>query len=128
MMNLRGINIIASSYTVNETINRLVTLLHINGATIYARINQQKELQNTGTLINPYEVILFGNPNAGGPVLVMNAIAGLDLPLKIISWEDEKNKVWVAYKDCLYLAERYNLSAALTMPLDLSTVITKALQ
>ena len=127
-MNPKSVNIIPSSFTVNETINRLDTLLQINGATIYARINQQKELHHAGILIRPYEVIIFGNPKSGGPLLALKPIVGLNLPLKIIAWEDEKDKVWIAYNDVYYLAKKYNLSIDLTLPLDLGPVINKALQ
>ena len=127
-MNPKSIKIIPSSFTVNETINRLVTLLQINGATVYARINQQKELHHAGIEIKPYEAIIFGNPRSGGPLLALDPMIGLSLPLKIVSWEDEKDKVWIAYSDIIHLAERYNLPVEVTMPLDLGPVITKALQ
>jgi len=122
------INIISSRFSVNETINRLVSFLERNNATVYARIDQQRELNNVGIVIEPYQVILFGNPNSGGPILVINPIAGLDLPLKIISWQDEENKVWIAYNDIFHLAKKYGIPADITIPLDLGPIIEKAMQ
>src|SRR5580692_4156146 len=92
-----------------ETIDRLVILLEGHKATVYARINQQSEVHNAGKEIPALEFILFGNPRAGGRIMVENPIAALDLPLKIIVWEDAEKKVWLAYNKASYLEERYAL-------------------
>jgi len=126
-MNPNGVVIRSSQYTAKETIDRLVVFLQQHGATVYARINQQSELNNAGLKIGPLEFILFGNPKAGGLVMIENPMAALDLPLKIIAWEDEGNKVWLAYMDAEYIEERYHLPHAIMGPLDLELLITEAL-
>ena len=126
-MSPTGIVIRSNQYTVKETIDRLVVFLQQQGATIYARINQQSEVHNAGLKIDPLELILFGNPRAGGLVMIENPIAAIDLPLKIIVWEDEKNKVWLAYSDGVYIEDRYSLPSALMGLLDLEPLITKGL-
>jgi uncharacterized protein (DUF302 family) len=126
-MNPKGVAIRSSQYSVKETIDRLVIFLQQHGATVYARINQQFELNNAGLKIRPLEFILFGDPRAGGPVIIENPMAALDLPLKIIAWEDEKNKVWLAYNDTMYLEKRYSLLHTLMRPLDLEPLIIKLL-
>lgn len=126
-MNPRGTVIHSSQYAVKETIDRLVVFLQQHGATVYARINQQSELNNAGLKINPLELILFGNPKAGGLAMIENPLVALDLPLKIIAWEDEKNKVWLAHTDAQYMEERYSLPHSLMEPLDLEPLIIKAL-
>jgi uncharacterized protein (DUF302 family) len=126
-MDPRGVVIRSSQYTVKETVDHLVVFLQQNGATIYARINQQSEVHNAGLKIYPLELILFGNPRAGGLVMIENPTAALDLPLKIIVWEDEKNKVWIAYNDAVYIEERYSLPPVLARILDIEPLITKAL-
>ncbi|HEX9513478.1 MAG TPA: DUF302 domain-containing protein [Puia sp.] len=126
-MNPKGIVIRSSQYTVKETIDRLVVFLQQHGATVYARINQQSELNGAGLKISPLELILFGNPKAGGLVMIENPMAALDLPLKIIAWEDEINKVWLAYTDVAYIEERYSLPHTLMGPLDPEPLITMAL-
>jgi uncharacterized protein (DUF302 family) len=126
-MNPSGVVIHSSQYTVKETIDRLVVFLQQHGATIYARINQQSEVHNAGLKIDPLEFILFGNPRAGGLVMIENPIAAIDLPLKIIAWEDEKNKVWIAHNDAAYIEERHSLPPVLMALLDLEPLITKAL-
>src|SRR5258708_1812790 len=126
-MNPSGVVICSSQYRGKETIDRLVVFLQQQGATIYARINQQSEVHNAGLKIDPLEFILFGNPRAGGLVMIENPIAAIDLPLKIIAWEDEKNKVWLAYNDGVYIVERYSLPSVLMGLLDLEPLIIKAL-
>jgi len=122
------INIVPSTFSVTETINSLVAFLQENGAIIYERIDQQNELQQVGIVIRPYQVILFGNPKSGGPILQVSPLAGMDLPLKVICWEDEQRKVWLGYKDIFHFALTFELPAKLILNLDLGPVIKSALQ
>ena len=126
-MNPKGVIVRSSSHSVKETIDRLVLFLEQHGVTIYARINQQAESEKAGITIRPLEFILFGNPKIGGPVMQQNPVAALDLPLKIIAWEDKEHKVWYAFNDVLFLQERYGLPQSLAATLDLQAVTTKAL-
>ena len=127
-MNHAGIITHPSPYAVKESIDRLQALLEKNGVTIYARIDQQAELAETGQIIPPLEFILFGNPKAGGPIMIENRLAALDLPLKLIAWEDDQQKVWVAYNDASYIGQRYSLSSVLIAPLDINNLISKTLR
>lgn len=127
MTNPIGVTIRQSRYTVKETIDRLQTALEENNATIYARINQQQELQKVGQVILPLEFLLFGNPKAGGPVMMENPVAALDLPLKVIAWQDEQQIVHVAYNDASYVKTRYSLSANVSAPLNIDPLIAKIL-
>jgi uncharacterized protein (DUF302 family) len=126
-MTPKGITIRPSQYTVKETIDRLQEFLQRHGATIYARIDQQAEVNNTGQHILPLEFILFGNPKAGGPVMADNPVAALDLPLKVIAWQDGQGKVWIAYNDGPYIQERFSLPNDISQPLNLDPVILKTL-
>lgn len=126
-METAGITTYKSQYTVKETIDLIAAFLLDHGVTIYARIDQQAEAAAAGTSIPPLNFILFGNPRAGGPVMAANPMAALDLPLKIIAWEDEEHQVWLAYNKAGYLQERYQLPPELTGPLNLEPVIAKAL-
>jgi uncharacterized protein (DUF302 family) len=126
-MSHKGIVMHSSQFTVKETIDRLVVFLQQHGATIYARINQQSEVHNAGLRIAPSECILFGNPKAGGLIMVENPMATLDLPFKLVAWEDESKKVWLAYNDPAYIEERYSLPDSLIGFLDLRPMITGAL-
>jgi len=126
-MDHKGIIVRPSPYPVKEAIDRLQEFLLQHGATIYARINQQEELRKTGQTIAPLEFLLFGNPKAGGPVMIENRLAALDLPLKIIAWEDDQQKVWVAYNDSSYIRERFDLSETISLPLNLDPLVLKIL-
>lgn len=123
-----GVTVLDGAKTVKETIDKIVSFLKKHGATIYARIDQQDELRKNGLSIPPLEFLLFGNPKAGGPIMMNNPIAGLDLPLKVISWEDAGGKVWLAFNDAAYIKERYQLPDDVAAPLDLAPIIAKALQ
>ena len=127
-MNPKGVIIHPSPYPVKETIDRLVTFLLQHGATIYARINQQDELQKTGQKIPPLEFLLFGNPKAGGPIMIENPVAALDLPLKVIAWEDDQMNVYVAYNEQQYIEERYSLLHKENSPLNLGNLIAMVLK
>jgi uncharacterized protein (DUF302 family) len=122
-----GIKVVQSPHTVNKTINLIQKFLEEHGATIYARINQQEEVEKTGQQLQSLEFIMFGNPKTGGPVMTENILAALDLPLKIISWEDDQNKVWIAYNEASYLQERYSLSTTGSSALNLDNLISTAL-
>ena len=126
-MNPNGVVTRPSAYTVTETIDRLQTFLQQHGATIYARIDQQAEVQKAGQTLPPLQFILFGNPKAGGPIMAQNPLAALDLPLKIIAWQDAQNQVWLAYNDAAYIEERYGLMHNENSPLRLEGVVSAAL-
>jgi uncharacterized protein (DUF302 family) len=127
-MNPKGIIIRPSKYAVKETMNRLVVFLQQHGAIIYVRINQQAEVNQIGLDLRPLEFLMFGSPKSGGPVMIENPVAALDLPLKIIAWEDKERKSWIAYNDAAYFKERYALSDDLAMSLELDDLISEALE
>src|ERR1700760_911953 len=118
-MNPEGVNIYPSKYSVKETIDRLQQFLEQHGATIYTRIDQQDELRKAGQTIAPLEFILFGNPKAGGVLMAQSPLTALDLPLKMIAWEDDNSNVWVACNDAKYIENRYNLPHNENTPLNL---------
>ena len=126
-MDTQGIITRQSPFSVKETIERLQAFLEQHGATIYARIDQQTEVQKAGLNLSPLEFLLFGNPNAGGPLMMENPLIALDLPLKVIAWEDDQKKVWISYNDGVYIENRYSLSHQDNSPLHLDQLISKAL-
>lgn len=127
-MNPNGITIRPSPYSVKETIDRLQTFLQQHGATIYARIDQQAEVAKAGQSLLPLEFILFGNPKVGGLFMSENPLVALDLPLKIIAWQDEQQTVWIAYNDAAYIEARYSLTHSANSSLALDNVIVAALK
>jgi len=123
-----GIILQESPYSVKATIDRLAAFLEAHDAEIYARIDQQAELEKVGLSIQPLEFILFGSPKAGGPIMMENVIAALDLPLKIIAWENEQKKILIAYNEARYIEERHGLTHNASSPLNLGGLIAAALK
>ena len=115
------------AYSVKESIDKLQAAIEKNGATIYARIDQQSELKKAGITINALEFLLFGNPVAGGKLIAENPVVALDLPLKIIAWEDDKQQTWIAYNEAAYVQERYELKPDANSPLNLSKLVNTIL-
>ncbi|HEY9619925.1 MAG TPA: DUF302 domain-containing protein [Crinalium sp.] len=99
-----------SPYSVTETINRLEAVLQVKGITIFARIDQQAEAEKVELSLRPTQLLLFGNPKAGTPLMVAEPTIALDLPLKVLAWEAADGKVWLSYNDPTYLKQRFSLS------------------
>jgi len=98
-----------SQYSVTATIDRLEAVLQAKGITIFARIDQQAEAEKVGLSLRPTQLLLFGNPKAGTPLMVAEPTLALDLPLKALAWE-AADKVWLSYNDPNYLKQRFSLS------------------
>ena len=128
MIKPRGVIVRPCQFRVDEAIDKLVVLLQKNGATVYARINQQTELHNAGFEIPRLQFVLFGNPHAGGSVMTVNPIVALDLPLKIIAWQDGLQKNWIAYNDARYLEKRYGFGTDEYPFLNLDGIVSAVLK
>jgi uncharacterized protein (DUF302 family) len=98
-----------SPYSVTETIDRLEAMLQAKGITIFVRIDQRAEAKKVGLSLRPTQLLLFGNPEAGTPLMVAEPTIALDLPLKILAWEAADGEVWLSYNDPDYLKQRYSL-------------------
>ncbi|MBD3887026.1 DUF302 domain-containing protein [Phormidium tenue FACHB-886] len=99
-----------SPYSVAETIDRLEAILQAKGIAIFIRIDQQAEAKKVGLNMRPTQLLLFGNPKAGTPLMVAEPTIGLDLPLKVLVWEATDGKVWLSYNDPDHLKQRFSLS------------------
>ena len=117
-----------SPFTVKETIDKLEGILKQKNITIYARINQQKEAANAGITLNGLEFLLFGNPQRGGLVMVANPEAALDLPLKVLAWEDAQHTTWISYNNTAYIEQRFALNAETAQLTDIDPIITALLK
>ena len=108
-----GIIRIPSHHTVAKTMERLQTLLKERGILVFAHIDFGGDAARAGLAMRPEQMLLFGNPKAGTPLMLESPAAGLDLPLKALAWEDAEGKAWVAYNDPQYIVRRHGLSPAL---------------
>ncbi len=106
-----GLVAVKSPHGPRETMDRLEALLKQKGLTIFARIDHAAGAAKIGKSLRPTELLIFGNPQGGTPLMECSQTAGIDLPLKALVWEDESRQIWVGYNDPAYLARRHGASA-----------------
>jgi uncharacterized protein (DUF302 family) len=104
-----GLVRVESIHSVAETGDRLEDLLRNKGITVFTRIDHGAGATSVELDLRPTEVIIFGNPQVGTPLMQCNQAVGIDLPLKALIWQDGEGKVWLAYNDPEYLAIRHDL-------------------
>lgn len=98
-----------SKYAVKETVDRLTKALKDKGITPAARIDHAAAAKAAGLELKPTEVLLFGNPKLGTPLMQSNRHVAIDLPMRILIWEDDAGKVWIGYTPPAALKTRYKL-------------------
>jgi len=98
-----------ASHSVNETVEKLKGMLRDKGITLFALIDHSGEAEKAGIKMRPTKLLIFGSPKAGTPLMLAAPSSAIDLPLKILIWEDARGKVWVSYNSAAYLQERHNL-------------------
>src|ERR1035441_334352 len=109
----RGIIDIPSSYSVPETLARLQSILKEKGVTVFALVDHSGEAAKAGLEMRPTQLLIFGNPKGGTPLMVAAPSVAIDLPLKALAWQDAQGKVWLSYNAPEYLQERHGIPAAL---------------
>lgn len=105
-----GIIHLISRYSVSETLARLESLLKAKGLALFCRVDHSGEAEKVGLTMNPAQLVIFGSPKAGTPLMVASPTLALDLPLKALVWEDAAGKVWVSYNSPEYLKTRHNIA------------------
>ncbi|HEX4207486.1 MAG TPA: DUF302 domain-containing protein [Ktedonobacteraceae bacterium] len=111
-MSDNGLITVASRFSVRETINRLTTAATGAGLLIFAHIDHAKNATQVGMELRPTELLIFGNPKGGTPLMQDKQTIGIDLPFKALAWEDENGKVWLTYNEATWLATRHELGAS----------------
>jgi len=102
-----------SNHSVDETVEKLKGILQAKGVTLFALVDHSGEAEKVGMKMRPIKLLIFGNPKAETPLMLAAPRSAIDLPLKILVWEDVQGKVWVTYNSPIYLQERHNLPPAL---------------
>ena len=105
-----GIVKIPSHHSVDETVDKLTTILKSKGVTLFALVDHSGEAEKVGLKMPPTKLLIFGNPKGGTPLMLAAPSAAIDLPLKILVAEDSQGKVWISYNSVDYLKERHGLS------------------
>jgi uncharacterized protein (DUF302 family) len=108
-----GIVTIPSSHSVDQTVERLKTLLNEKGIKLFALIDHSGEAEKVGLKMHPTKLLIFGSPKAGTPLMVASPSSAIDLPLKILIAEDAGSKVSISYNTAVYLQGRHGFPADL---------------
>lgn len=125
--NGNGVAVRRSRYRFDETVARLTSAIESKGATVFTVIDHAGEAARVGLAMSPTKVLIFGSPKAGTPLMVAAPSLAIDLPMKILIWQEADRLVWMAYNTAEYLAHRHGLSEAQSASLTVVDVLTAAL-
>jgi uncharacterized protein (DUF302 family) len=121
-----GLIDIPSNHSVDETVDKLKTILQAKGIMLFALIDHSGEAAAVGMKMRPTKLAIFGSPKAGTPVMIASPSSAIDLPLKILMWEDEQGKVWITYNSPVYLQQRHNLPPEVLPNISVIDALAKA--
>jgi uncharacterized protein (DUF302 family) len=108
-----GIVNIPSRHAVDDIVTALTAMLRTKGITLFAVVDHSGEAANVGIAMRPTKLVIFGNPRAGSPVMIAAPSSAIDLPLKILVWQDADGRVWVSYNSPQYLQARHHVPSEL---------------
>jgi uncharacterized protein (DUF302 family) len=109
----RGIIDVPSRYSVPETLERLEAILKEKGITVFALVDHSGEAEKSGLKMRPTQLLIFGSPKGGTPLMVAAPRLAIDLPLKALAWQDEQGQVWLSYNSPEYLQQRHGFPTEL---------------
>jgi uncharacterized protein (DUF302 family) len=109
----KGIKVLAASGGVADTMDRLESFAKKRGLMVFARINFAKDAAAAGLSMQPTQLLILGSPAAGTPLMVAAPGTALDLPLKVLVWQDPENRCWVSFNTPEYLQQRHGFPTAL---------------
>jgi uncharacterized protein (DUF302 family) len=98
-----------SNHSVDETVERLKGILQTKGVMLFALVDHSGEAEKVGLKMRPTKLLIFGSPKAGTPLMLAAPSIAIDLPLKILVWEDGQGKVWISYNSTAYLQARHGV-------------------
>jgi uncharacterized protein (DUF302 family) len=105
-----GIAHVQSSYSAPDTLQRLESVVKSRGLTVFAHIDFSGDAERVGLKMRPTQMLIFGNPKAGTPLMIAEPSVAIDLPMKVLVWQDADDKIWVSYNKPEYLKKRHGLS------------------
>jgi len=116
---------VESQFSVKTTADRLEKILNERGMTIFNRIKHSENAAKIGIQLRETELIIFGNPKAGSPLMACQQTVAIDLPQKALIWKDENSKVWLSYNAMRYLKKRHNITGCEKIIAKVETIIAK---
>jgi len=120
-----GIVEVPSNHSVDETVERVKSILESKGVTLFALIDHSGEAEKVGMKMPPTKLLIFGSPKSGTPLMLAAPSIAIDLPLKILVWEDSQGKVWLSYNSPEYLKERHDLPENLVQNIAVVATLTE---
>jgi len=122
-----GVVTVAASHSVDETVARLEKMLASKGVKTFAVIDHSGEAESVGLSMPNTKLIVFGNPKAGTPLMIAAPTIAIDLPLKILVWEDLQGKVWISYNSPEFLGNRHGLASEIRQTLAVAGTLAQTL-
>ena len=111
-----GLTAVKSPYSVRETMDRLESGAKARNLVVFVRVDHAAGAQKVGKTLRPTELLVFGNPQGGTPLMECAQSAGIDLPLKALAWQDEAGQVWLGYNEPAFLAARHGVATCAVVP------------
>ena len=121
-----GLIDLPSKHSVDETLDKLRGILASKNITLFTIVDHSGEAAKVGMKMLPTNLVIFGNPKAGTPVMIASPSSAIDLPLKILIWEDDHGKVWITYNSPAYLQQRHNVPAEVLPNISVIEMLAKA--
>ena len=115
-----------SPYSVDETVRRLDETVRGKGLTVFARVDHCAAAREAGLEMQDEQVLIFGSPRAGTPLMVARPLVGLDLPLRVVVWRAPDGRVWASYQDSAFIARRYGLPESLEKNISAAAALVDA--
>ncbi len=112
---MNGLNTATSEFPVKETVDRMISIIEERGWHLFARIDHAEHARKKGLALRPTELILFGNPEIGTLLMQDRQEAAIDLPMKVLAWEDEQGQVRIAHNSMQWLKQRHGLTDETTI-------------
>ncbi len=112
-MSAQGIVDVRSQHPVLETVAKIRSILAAKTVTLFALVDHSGEAEKVGMKMRPTKLLIFGSPRAGTPVMLSAPSIAIDLPLKLLVWEDESGQAWISYNSAEYLGSRHNVPSEL---------------
>lgn len=110
---VQGLRVLPTQHSVAEALSRLESLARARGLTVFARIDFSGDAARSGLTLRPTGLVILGSPKAGTPLMIANPTVAIDLPLKVLAWEDADGRAWLAYNEADYLQTRHHFPSEL---------------
>ena len=106
-----GLISLKSTFPVKETVDKLIHSVESKGLTVFCRVDHAAGAAGVGLPLRPTTLVIFGNAKGGTPLMQATQTIGIDLPLKVLAWEDAGGQTWLSYNDPVWLTERHRIQA-----------------